>query len=154
MLDEHAQAFFESACGLVVGLADADRRPYAQRGWGVRVVDGRLRVMVSGDDEHLAALATPGATIAVTGADVRTLRGLQAKGHVVALGPVAPADHAHMLRHCDELFDTIVELDGIPRQLVERMRPGTFAVCEIEVESLFDQTPGPGAGRSAASEQR
>ena len=89
----------------------------------------------------------------MTGADVRTLRGLQAKGHVIALGPAAPADHAHMLRHCDELFDTIVELDGIPRQLVERMRPATYAVCEIEVESLFDQTPGPGAGRPTAEQQ-
>ena len=102
---------------------------------------------------YLAELATPGAAIAVTGADVRTLRGLQAKGHVVALGPEAPADHAHMLRHCDEFFDTIVELDGIPRQLLERMRPVTYAVCEIEVESLFDQTPGPGAGRPTAEQQ-
>ena len=153
MLDEQARAFFESACGLVIGLADAERRPYAQRGWGARVVDGRLRLVVPGDDPYLAELATPGAAIAVTGADVRTLRGLQAKGHVVALGPAAPADHAHMLRHCDELFDTIVELDGIPRQLVERMRPATYAVCEIEVESLFDQTPGPGAGRPTAEQQ-
>jgi hypothetical protein len=153
MLDEQARAFFESGCGLVVGLADADRRPYAQRGWGARVVDGRLRVVVSGDDRHLAELATPGAGIAVTGADVRTLRGLQAKGHVVALGPEAPADHAHMLRHCDEFFDAIVELDGIPRPLLERMRPVTYAVCEIDVEALFDQTPGPGAGRSAVEQQ-
>ena len=56
--------------------------------------------------------------------------------------------------HCANCSQSYVELDGIPRQLVERMRPGTFAVCEIEVESLLDQKPGPGAGRSAASEQR
>jgi hypothetical protein len=152
VLDAGRRAFFESGCGLVLGLADADGRPHAQRGWGARVdpeVPDVVRVMVPANDEHLLRLLVPGARIAVTGTDVRTLHGLQMKGRVLRTDAGGPADDARMLRYRDEFFGAIVDLDGIPRELLERMTPTCFLACEIEIDAVFDQTPGPNAGRPA-----
>jgi hypothetical protein len=153
-LDDRQRAFFESGCGLLIGLADGERRPYAQRGWGARIdpeVPNVMRVMLPGNDDHLRSLLAPGARVAVTGADVRTLQGLQVKGTVLRLDGLGPADEARVIRYRELFFGAIVEVDGNAREQLDRIRPDRFVACEIEIDAVFDQTPGPGAGRSAGT---
>ena len=147
MIDETLRAFLERGCAMIVGTVGADGTPHAQRAWGCTVVDeATVRLLVDGADptlrEHL-----DGGRIAVTAADVRTLRSVQLKGRVAALEEEPTAED---LRRCgihnDEVFTDIEETDHFPRELVERMVPLSYLVAVVSVTELFDQTPGPSAG--------
>jgi hypothetical protein len=48
--------------------------------------------------------------------------------------------------YCDSFFGAVEEADGTDRRLLERTVPGDFVSCTVEIDELFDQTPGPGAG--------
>ncbi len=101
------------------------------------------------DDATLANLRRDGdhgGRIAITVADVRTLRSFQLKGRVAALDPATEADREKADRYCDDFFTDIEVTDGTPRVLTERLRPARYVACTVEVEEAFDQTPGPHAG--------
>jgi hypothetical protein len=142
-------SFLESGCGLIIATVRPDGGPRAARAWGVDVVDasiGRIRVLLGLDDpELLDDLAERGA-IAVTGADVVTLRASQVKGRVTGLVPATDADRERSARFREAFFQAIIELDGTPRALLDRMVPDDLIVAEVEIDAVFDQTPGPGAG--------
>ncbi|MFP5322680.1 MAG: pyridoxamine 5'-phosphate oxidase family protein [Acidimicrobiia bacterium] len=148
MIDEALRAFLERGCATIVGTTGPDGAPHAQRGWGFCVVDGTtVRLMLDASDpvlrEHLDACGP----IAVTAADVRTLRSVQLKGRVREVDDdPTPDDLARCEAHNDELFDDIEATDHYPRQLTERMVPPGYVVAVVEVAELYDQTPGPSAG--------
>jgi hypothetical protein len=141
--------FIEGGCGLVVATVSADGMPRATRGWSAEVLDpeaGLVRFVVGTDDPvALDDLAVPG-RIAVTGADVRSLRSVQLKGRVTALAPLSHADRARVGWYCDTFFEAVRELDGNPRELLDRLVPSDFVACVVAVDEVYDQTPGPGAG--------
>ena len=91
-------------------------------------------------------MLTPGAPIAVTGADVPTLTSTQLKGTVVRVEPAAPTDPERMQRYTDEFIDAVVRTEGTPRHLLERLVPVEVVVCLFDIAEHFDQTPGPAAG--------
>ena len=82
----------------------------------------------------------------MTGADVRTLHSRQLKGEVTAVEPARGEDRARSGRYQDAFFTDIEETDGQPRVLLEQIVPAAYLVATIEVEAVFDQTPGPRAG--------
>jgi hypothetical protein len=141
----------ESGCGLVIGTVSTDGEPRACRGWGLDVLDrdaGRIRLLVDGDDPQVLANLAEQRRVAVTGTDVVTLRSVQVKGTVAALE--APGDEAwaRALQHSDAFFGTITMVDGNPREQLERMLPAELVVCTFVVDEVYDQTPGPAAGRA------
>ena len=146
MFDGATTSFLLSGCSLIVGGLTPDGEPFATRGWGIRVVDPdehRLRVVVGAAD--LARLA-PGA-LAVTGADVPTLRSLQLKGTVEAVDAPNEDDLVQHRSFCDQFFADVARTDGTARHLMERLVPVDLVVAVFRVRHLFDQTPGPNAGR-------
>lgn len=147
VIDQGLTAFLERGCAMVIGTVSADGTPHAQRGWGCSVVGpNRLRVLLDSSDDVLRQHAEDGGRIAITGADVRTLRSVQLKGRVVGLVAPQAEDLARCERHNDELMSDIQETDFYPRELTERMLPPGYVVAVVEVEEFFDQTPGPSAG--------
>jgi hypothetical protein len=147
VLSEELGTFLESGCGLLVGSVSPDGAPHAARGWAARVVDaGVLRVVVSAaDDVLLDNLAATGA-VAITGADVQTLRSSQVKGRVRSVVTATETDVALVEAYCDGFFRRIHELDGNPIEQLRRLVPTAFSAVELDVLEGFDQTPGPGAG--------
>lgn len=154
LLETEMEAFLHSGCALIVGLVRADGSPHATRGWGLTVLDGhtqgdgaaRLRLLLdAGDTAALRQLATSCA-IAITAADVRTLRSVQLKGRSLALEPVTDADRERYEDYADRFFADIEDSDRTPRRLLDRMRPIDVVPCIVEATELFDQTPGPSAG--------
>lgn len=156
MFDDDTTAFLRSGCALIVATVDADGAPHATRGWGLDGLDGstasaserqQVRLLLDASDvtgaEHLGTTGR----IAITAADVRTLRSLQLKGRVLHLEPASTDDRREARRYCDAFFTDIEQTDGTARDLLERIVPADFLVCTVEVESTFDQTPGPGAGQ-------
>lgn len=153
MIDEALRAFLERGCAIIVGTVAADGAPLAQRAWGCSVVDGStVRIMLDETDSVLRENAEGGGRIAVTSADVRTLRSVQLKGRVTRVETPSSDDLARCEQHNDELFDDILVTDFYPREYTERMVPPRYFVAVVAVEEIFDQTPGPGAGASVTGQ--
>ncbi|MGK2928339.1 MAG: pyridoxamine 5'-phosphate oxidase family protein [Acidimicrobiales bacterium] len=148
MIDQGLTALLERGCAMVVGTVGEDGWPHAQRAWGCSVVDATtVRVLLDGSDAVIAAHIAGGGRIAITSADVRTLHSVQLKGLVTAVVPPNDEDLDRCERHNEELFTDIELTDFYPRELSSRMVPPEYRVAVVEVDEIYDQTPGPGAGR-------
>ncbi len=99
------------------------------------------------DPEHLRV----GRAIAITGADVLTLRSMQLKGRALS-GSSRPTPRTEPEPAGTRLafFTDIAETDGTPLGLLmERLVPDRDIVrAQSSVEELYDQTPGPARGPS------
>lgn len=148
MFEPQTTTFLESGCALIVGVVDPHGAPHASRGWGLDVLPevGAVRLLLDADDAPFVTHLEVGARLAITGADVRTLRSVQLKGRVLAVEPATPADDERVARFCEAFFTDIVETDGQPRTLLERLVPARYLACAMAVDQRYDQTPGPGAG--------
>jgi predicted pyridoxine 5'-phosphate oxidase superfamily flavin-nucleotide-binding protein len=153
VIDEDLRAFLERGCATVVGTADADGTPHAQRAFGCSVIDPiTIRVLLDDTDPILRAHLDARSRIAITSADVRTLRSVQLKGRVLGVEDTPTADDiARCEAHNEELFRDIEEADHFPREYPERMVPPGYVVAVVAVEELYDQTPGPGAGAAVTT---
>jgi predicted pyridoxine 5'-phosphate oxidase superfamily flavin-nucleotide-binding protein len=154
VIDAAGTELFESGSALIVATVDAENRPEAARAWGVQVLDGgtRLRVILGTDAER--TLANLGATgrVAVTATNVTNHESLQAKGIGTNDGCETAADQARRQSFTTEFFRLVSETDGVPVELLERLLPDAYVTFEMTVEEVFDQTPGPVAGRQVAPE--
>ncbi len=149
MLTPEATAFLEGGCSLIVGTVGVDGEPTATRGWGLTVLSrerGECRLLL--DAAAIRALEDLAGTrvVAVTAADVPTLRSMQLKGKLTVIEPATAADRDRAEQFCDAFFGEIVATDGTERRVLERMRPLEFAACVVRIDELYDQTPGPVAG--------
>ncbi len=149
--------FLESGCALIVGTVDAHGAPHATRGWSAKVLDAgeaRLRLGLDALDSTVLDNLQETGRIAVTGADVRTLRSAQMKGRAGDLVPADDLDRERIARYCDAFYTDVYESDGTPRPLLDRLTPADFVMCEVTVDEYYDQTPGPAAGNELASRRR
>jgi hypothetical protein len=152
VIEPETVAFLESGCAVIVGSVGADGEPRANRGWGITVLPDaddtklRVRVLVDASDPVVRENLERHGAIAVTAGNVRTLRSTQLKGHARAIEPATAADRDRAARYVAAFVGDVVETDRTPRELIERMVPADFVACVMEVDELYDQTPGPGAG--------
>ncbi len=149
MFESDLVAFLESGCALIAATVGPDGEPRACRAWGVEVLDaeaGRVRVLLGAHDPQVLAHATGGGRVAVTGANVLSLRSAQLKGRVEAVAPATADDRARSQRYCDAYHRDVALVDDIPRELMQRMVPVELVRCDVQVDAVYDQTPGPGAG--------
>jgi hypothetical protein len=105
-----------------------------------------LRVYVDADDTQLVPELAPSARIAVTGGDVTTLASAQVKGLVRTIDELTALDVATRERATEAFIRDVHETDRTPREMLERMVPARFVAVTLDVEELYDQTPGPKAG--------
>ena len=157
MLDERLVAFLESGCSIIVGIVGDDGEPHARRGWGIDVLDagaGRIRLLLEANGGGPRGPGLEGwagaPRIAITGADIHTLYSVQCKGAVVRAEALTDDDRARHEAFCAAMFEHIHEVDGFPLEMIVRMRPNDLVALEVEVDELFDQTPGPRAGTPIA----
>lgn len=155
MFDDAMTAFLEGGCALLVGTVDPDGAPHASRAWGLRVVAGgpRVRLLVAAEDHATRANLDDGGRVAITATDVPTLYSVQLKGRALGVEPTTEEDEAQAERFRELFYADIVETDGTPRQLLERLTPVGHLTCIVEVEEVFDQTPGPRAGTAISSSE-
>lgn len=127
----------------------ADGAPHATRAWGLEVLDpaeGRVRLVLPGDDPVGLGNLRSTARLALTACCVRTFESAQGKGRAVAVEDATAADRRLAARHCDRFFGAVEQIDGTPRLLLERLVPRAFEACVAVLDEWYDQTPGPGAG--------
>ena len=150
MISSETTTFLEGGCATVVGTVSADGEPWATRGWGTVVTDRtsrELRLILDADDEPTLANLNATGAIAITGAHPATSRSTQVKGVATRVEPANEADLVRHAQFCDDFFGIVEAVDGTPRASLERLVPARFVACTVHVKEVYDQTPGPVAGR-------
>jgi hypothetical protein len=141
--------FLQSGCGLLVAAVSADGTPRANRGWGLDVLaDERVRVLLDADEQTTLEYLAEHDRIAINATSVPTYRSIQLKGRCIGVDAANDADAARARRYCDEFLAEVVAVDGYDLAILQRLVPASFVACTVQVEELYDQTPGPAAGAS------
>lgn len=122
--------------------------PDATRVAGIGVLDGhRMRLLISGAARTARANAVTGARVSVLVTEITTYRSVQWKGRVlVATEARTPGDLA-LLHHHVETVRASSHLVGIPQDKIDRVFFTDIVPLVVELDAVYDQTPGPGAGR-------
>jgi hypothetical protein len=138
--------------GVAVGVAtrDDDLRPEFARGWGPVVsADGRsLRLCVSAPEgSRMRANLEGNGAVAVGFCPPTIARAVQVKGVATAVGEPEADDFERAERHLG-MFAAETAQIGVPAQFPQRLfvRLGLVAV-QFSIDEVFDQSPGPTAGR-------
>lgn len=144
--------FVESGVNLILGTRDAALRPDAARACGAVVAPDRASI----------TLFLPNAAAAQAIANLRE-NGLvalgvsrpydntawQLKGTAAEVRDAAPAERAIVERY-GALFTEALYLVGIPRAIMGRFVVWPATAVRFDIHDVFDQRPGPGAGRRVA----
>jgi hypothetical protein len=150
-------AFLEGGCSLVIGSVGADGAPTASRGWGLTMLSrerGECRLLLDAAAERFIDNLHRTGVIAVTAADVPTLRSIQLKGVVTDIEPATDADRDRADQYTCAFFDDIEHTDGTDRRVLEHMRPREFVASLATFDRIYDQTPGPSAGAALGQAAR
>lgn len=135
--------FLEGPCGLIFGAVGADGLPHAGYAWGLRVLDDGASVRVV---TEAGPQLGPGALMAVTGADVANYRTIQIKGVIRSAEAPTPDDLYLAKVHIDGFVSAVVAVDQFSPEMLASFPSVEFDVYVIDIDEVFDQSPGPNAG--------
>jgi hypothetical protein len=155
-ISDELKTFIEGPVSVLVGTRDSRLVPEITRAWGPRVSEDRQRVSlyvpVATSRKTLDNLEGNG-EIAVTFSLPTNYRTFQLKGRHATTGEPDDTELEVVERHRDA-FATVNEPLGQSRRRVEAFWRAEIETSAVLVkiffapEQVFDQTPGPGAGRS------
>lgn len=155
-ISEELKSFLEGPVSVLVGTRDSRLIPEITRAWGPRVCEDRqsvsLCVPLATSRKTLDNLEANG-EIAVAFALPTNYRSIQLKGRFSAIGEPESVDLVAVDRHRDS-FGRVNESLGQPREQVVAFWQAEIETSPVLIRVLFvlrqvfDQTPGPGAGRS------
>lgn len=148
LIDDEMRRFFLGPLSLVLATVDQMQVPDATRVAGVAPLGGRrARLLISVDARTAQANAVPGARIALLATDITDYLSLQLRGRVVTgFETRTPGDIALMRRHVDAFVGACPKV-GIDPMRAPDLFPVDVVALIAEFDELYDQTPGPGAGR-------
>jgi hypothetical protein len=138
-----------SGMSLIVGSVDHEGGPHAGRAWGCRSIgtDGQLRILLDARDAQSLANLTVGRPVALTVTEVNGFVGCQMKGTVTLVEEPRPDDVAAAEVWCANFLKAINDVDGYSTDGWELWKVTECVAAEIAIDVIFDQAPGPGAGR-------
>lgn len=155
-ISDELKDFLEGPVSVLVGTRDSRLVPEITRAWGTRVSEDRkqvsLCVPLATSRKTLDNLEGNG-VIAVAFCLPTNYRTIQLKGRRAMAAEPDSADLDAVQRHRDA-FAGVNESVGVPRERVEafwQAETETSAVLVklfFEPRQIFDQTPGPEAGKS------
>lgn len=134
---------------MYVGTRSADLEPESVIGFGLRAERGASEVTVfiaaplSG--AALAHLRDNG-QIAISLTDPTTNRAMQLKGGWIGERRTTDDDRAFLERYREQLTRQLA-IVGVPRSVTRRFTWWPAVALRVQVTQVFDQTPGPAAGR-------
>jgi hypothetical protein len=141
-------AVLDSGVAMLGASADADGVPEAFRVWGACVDEGgRMRALVSSSAVRTFENLRRGTMLSLVFTDITTFTSVQVKGPAAAGAEAPGPPEVAMIDRYERTFGDALAHIGHPPDLLERLRPRSVFVATVEVEQLYDQTPGPTAGR-------
>ena len=150
VLDPAVVEFIHGGVAVGVATRDDDLKPEFARGWGPEVsANGRaLRLcVVAPEGSPMRANLERNGAVAVGFSPPTIARAVQVKGAASRVEEPEAADLERVERHVRS-FVAEAERIGAPAELSQRMFVGSGLVAvEFSIDEVFDQTPGPTAGR-------
>lgn len=140
--------FFEGGVSLLVGTCDTDKKPESTRAVGALVGADRTRLTIflnHANAERTIANLAANPRVAVCFTRPIDHRTVQAKGRALAVRPALDSERPRLERYLSSFVEALY-LVGVTRAVAGRLAHWPSTAVEIEVDSLFQQTPGPGAG--------
>ena len=149
MISTEVANLLESGASLVVGTVDRSGLPDATRAFGAWVLHDpeRVRILLPTASTRAVENVDGGGRLALTASDVPTNHSLQLKGRATRVEPASRDDLDLNAEYLRAFFAAVNETDAIDIELLRKMVPPTYVAVEFEVDAVFDQTPGPTAGR-------
>ncbi len=154
-ISDELKTFLEGPASVLAGTRDSRLMPEITRAWGPRVSEDRqhisLCVPLATSRKMIDNLDGNG-EIAVTFSLPTNYRTFQLKGRNATIAEPDSTDLAAVGRHRDA-FASVNESLGQSRERVEAFWQAEVETSPVLVkilfvpEEIFDQTPGPGAGR-------
>lgn len=152
LLSDSTVAFIEREVAIDVASCSADLRPSSARGFAARVSPDRQRITVFVRRAEAAQLVQDLLSqdvIAVVFCLPETEAAIQIKGRQVALSAANAEEWEHVQTYRHAFVDGIVQLGyardfGLTYMMVEA---GQLLAVSFTPEVVFEQTPGPLAGR-------
>jgi len=148
LITEELAEFIQSGVSIQLGTRDARLVPDCVRLVGARVERGGGEVTVflprATGAKSLANLKDNG-RIAVCFSRPADHRSIQLKGSAVSLEDAVSSDRPVVDRYRSALADVLSVL-GVPPRTLLRISHWPCTAARFQVESVFVQTPGPGAG--------
>ncbi len=152
MISSELATFLESGISMLVGTRDARLFPDSLRIVGARVgaegLELTVYIPVATGATAVANLRDNG-RIAVCFSRPMDHRTIQIKGRAIEIRDADDADRAVIDRYRAEFAETLAFV-GLPSRVTLRMSHWPAHAVRIRVESIFVQTPGPGAGQPLA----
>lgn len=138
----------DGGMSVFVGTVDGEGKPVCCRGIAVDSQDEfrtmTVYVPVDTSQETIANVATT-RRIAIGVTQPIEHSALQFKGTTKSVR-LARAEEAEFVRSRMSDFAEVLAVIGVPRHTTMRMTHWPAFAIEINVETIFDQTPGPNAG--------
>jgi hypothetical protein len=148
VLSREVAAFIESGLAMGVATRDARLQPEVMRAMGA---------WVRADGAHLAVLLPDAASrrtlenlrevprLAIALSRIHDDRTLQIKGRILSLAPAGEQERAAQARYV-ELLAAALGFVGVSPLDTHRLAQWPAHLALVEVEVVYEQTPGPGAG--------
>ena len=148
VIDDELVRFFHGPVSIILGSVDQLHVPDATRVAGLVALDARrVRVLVSTEARAARANAAPGAAVALLVTDITDYRSIQLKGHIaIGCEERTAGDIALVHRHVDAFRRSSAQV-GIDPDMALTLVPADVVALVLDLDEMFDQTPGPGAGR-------
>lgn len=144
--------YMESGVSLLVGTRNAARRPSSARAYGVEINapsnTATVFIAAPGSQITLSNLRDNG-QLALTFSRPIDHRSLQVKGRVLSITETDERQRGLQDRYFSRFAEGLV-FTGLQQSLLRRIRYFPSYAVHFQLESMFDQTPGPGAGRTTA----
>jgi hypothetical protein len=148
MIDRDLAGFLEEGLAIHVATRDAELEPNGSRATAIRAEeDGRhvvVYVPTAAEPRVLPNLEANGQG-AVVLVRVRDERSCQLKGTFAGARAATEAERSFVLDQWDRFVQNIEQI-GLPREVTRQWKMWPCIAIRLEVNAMFDQTPGPKAG--------
>lgn len=142
--------FVESGVSVQVGTRDSSLVPESVRAIGARVESGRKSIVVfvpvATGARTIANLADNG-RVAICFSRMADHSTIQIKGRAREFALASDAERAHVDHYRGEFAQNLAFL-GLPPRLSYRVSNWPCHAVRLDVETIWVQTPGPGAGEA------
>jgi hypothetical protein len=149
MIPDSILKLLETGVSVLVGTRDTSLIPECTRAWGIHVAPGRRTVRIFLSEAFAGKTIDnlrENGLIAVTCTRPTDHLTCQLKGRVRKIQAVTPGERDRCRRwHRD--FTVELSAIGVPAYLPEGWIVEPTLAVEFVVSEVFDQTPGPSAGR-------
>jgi len=149
MIPDSIVALLQTGISVMVGTRDTSNMPECTRAWGIHTAADRRTVTILLsfviDAKTIENLRENG-NIAVTCTRPTDHITCQLKGQVRSMKPATSVDREMSKRWHREFMAELTAI-GVPSTLGEAWITEPTVAVEMTVTDVFDQTPGPGAGK-------